>query len=57
MMIIDMTNELSVLLIALNIGLVVSAAALFGGSLTRALTRAMTRPRLPVQRPALAGAR
>lgn len=57
MMVIDMTNELSLLLSALNVGLVLSTVAVFGGVLARAWSRAMPRPRPSFPRPALAGAR
>jgi hypothetical protein len=57
MMFIDMTQELSVLLTGLNLTLAVSALALFGNVALRTWTRSMTRPRLTLNRPALAGAR
>ncbi|MDX2170772.1 MAG: hypothetical protein SF182_27120 [Deltaproteobacteria bacterium] len=57
MLFIDMTQELSVLLTGLNIALLVSAMALVGNVALRTWTRSMSRPRLSLDRPALAGAR
>jgi hypothetical protein len=57
MMFIDMTQELSVFLTGLNVTLAVSALALFGNVALRSWTRSMTRPRVTLNRPALAGAR
>ena len=57
MMFIDMTQELSVLLTGLNVTLLVSGLAVFGNVALRTWTRSMSRPRLTLNRPALAGAR
>ena len=57
MMIIDMTHELSHLLTGLNVALVVSGLALFANGVLHFRTRPITRPRLTLTRPVLAGAR
>jgi len=57
MMIIDMTRELSPLLMGLDVALVISGLGLVAASVGTAWTRRFSRPRLAIRRPALAGAR
>jgi nucleoside phosphorylase len=57
MMLIDMTRELSPLLMGFNVVLVISGLGLVAASVGTAWMRKLSRPRLTLQRPALAGAR
>ena len=57
MMMLDMTRELSPLLMGLDATLVISALGILSAGVGALWTRRMPRPRLTLQRPALAGAR
>ncbi|MEO8602246.1 MAG: hypothetical protein ABI629_06700 [bacterium] len=57
MMLIDMTRELSPILMGFDVALVISAIGLIASAVGTDWSRKLTRPRLTLQRPALAGAR